>query len=249
VASSRETVLCAAPPSQGLAPVLLATLLSAAAVLVAAPVACAQDRITLAEILPALAGSELGALDLAPAPPPGGVRVLSRPEILRAIAEAGRSAEGLDIPRTARIAREGEHLDAEALTRLAGPAVAEAMGPCEVSELAVRGEIDVPSGERSVEVDRPARLDGGAVAFSVRIGVGRFLGRVTGQAILRCPEPVVTPGTGVTARVAIGAVRVSARGVCREAGRVGDVVRVRIEDTGGLVEARVIDGSTVEVVR
>jgi len=249
VACSREPALRAASLVRGLALVLLATLLCAGSVLAAAPVACAQDRITLAEILPALAGSELGALDLAPAPPPGGVRVVSRAEVLRAISEAGRSAEGLDIPRTARIAREGEHLDAEALTRLAGAAVAEAMGPCEVSGLAVRGEIDVPSGERTIEVDRPARLEGGAVAFTVRIGVGRFLGRVTGQAVLRCPEPVVTPGTGVTARVAIGAVRVSARGVCREAGRVGDVVRVRIEDTGGLVEARVIDGSTVEVVR
>jgi hypothetical protein len=249
VACPQEPVLRAAPVCRDSALLPLATLLLAGSALVAAPVACAQDRITLAEVVPALAGSELGALDLAPAPPPGGVRVLARADVLRAITEAGRSAEGLDIPRSTRIAREGEHLDAAALTRLASAAVAEAMGPCEVSDLAVRGEIDVPAGERTIEVDRPARLDGGAIAFTVRVGVGRFLGRVTGQAVLRCPEPVVTPGTGVTARVAIGAVRVSARGVCREAGRVGDVVRVRIEDTGGLVEARVIDGSTVEVVR
>lgn len=229
--------------------VRLAGLLVLALSLATAAPVLAQDRVTLGEIVPALAGSELGALGVAPAPPPGGVRVVSRAEVLRALSEAGRSAEGLDIPRSTRVRREGEHLDAEALTRLATPAVEGAMAPCELGDLSVRGEIDLPAGERTVEVDRPARLDSGSIAFTVRIEVGSYAGRVTGQAVLRCPEPVVTPGTGVTARVAVGSVRVSARGVCREAGRVGDVIRVRIEDTGGLVEARVVDGSTVEVVR
>jgi hypothetical protein len=214
----------------------------------AAPV-LAQDQVTLGEILPALAGSELGALAVAPAPPPGGVRVVSRAEVLAALREAGRSADGLDVPRSTRIARAGEHLDGDALTRLATPAVEEALSPCELSGLALRGEMDVPAGERTIEIDRPALLRSGAVAFTVRVEVGSYAGRVTGQAVLSCPEPVVTPGTDVTARIVIGAVRVSARGTCREAGRPGDTIRVRIEHTGGLVDARVIDASTVEVVQ
>ena len=53
-------------------------LIALAVVLAGAPIARAQDedRVRLSEIVPALAGTELGALDLGPAPAPGAVRVV-----------------------------------------------------------------------------------------------------------------------------------------------------------------------------
>lgn len=230
--------------------VRLAGLLALGVVLALVPAAaCAQDAIRLAEILPALEGTELGALTVAPAPPPGGERSVTRAEVLRALSEAGRTAEGLDVPRATRIRRDGEHLDEADLTRLARPEIERVLSPCDIGELTLRGEMDLPAGERHIEVERPARVDSGALAFTVRVAVGDFTGRVSGQTVLRCPAPDVTAGQAVTARVAIGSVRVTASAVCREAGRVGDVIRVHVDETRRLVRARVIDASTVEVVR
>jgi hypothetical protein len=211
--------------------------------------AAAQARITLGEIVPALVGTELGALEIADAPVPGATRVVRRADVLAVMREAGRSAEGLSIPSSTRITREGEHLDGDALTRLALPAIERTMAPCTVSDAMVRSELDLPTGDRAVEIGRPDRLESGAIAFQVVIRSAGVTSRLSAQARLSCPAPVVTPGSTVTARVRMGAVRVTAHGTCRQAGRPGDVIRVRIEETGALIDARVIDASTVEVVR
>ena len=67
-------------------------------------------------------------------------------------------------------------------------------------------------------------------------------------SFVQAAERLHVTQTTVTARVRVGSVRVSAHGVCRQAGRVGDMVRVRIDETGSLVDGRVLDASTVEVV-
>jgi hypothetical protein len=210
--------------------------------------ASAQARITLAEILPVLSGSELGALPIADAPPPGATRVVRRADVVRALRESGHTADGLDIPSVSRVTRAGEHLDEAALARMTLPAIELGMAPCAVSEVVIRSELDLAEGERRIEVTRPDRLESGAIAFTVVIHAGGLTSRLSAQGRLVCPEPVVTPGSTVTARVRVGSVRVSAHGVCRQAGRVGDMVRVRIDETGSLVDGRVLDASTVEVV-
>jgi hypothetical protein len=96
------------------------------AALLAPAIASAQqtaDRITLAEVLPALAGTDLGALDLGAAPVPGGTRVVRATDVRRALVAAGRDARGLDIPRTTRVSREASRLDQDAVERLVRPAV------------------------------------------------------------------------------------------------------------------------------
>lgn len=211
--------------------------------------ASAQARITLGEIVPALVGSDLGNIEIADAPVPGATRVVRRADVVAALRSAGRSADGLVIPSSTRIRREGEHLDGDALTRLALPSIERTMAPCTVTEATVRSELDLPTGERTVEVGRPDRLESGAIAFQLVIRSAGVTSRLSAQARLSCPAPVVTPGSAVTARVRMGAVRVTAHGTCRQAGRPGDVVRVRIDETGAMIDARVVDASTVEVVR
>lgn len=217
------------------------------AVLGPAPRTAAQGHVTLGEILPALEGTELGALEVADAPPPGGVRVVRRDEVRDALEAAGRSAEGLDIPARSRIEREGVELDGAALAALAHDAVAAAVMPCTLDELLVRVGVTVPAGARTLEVVVPDRVDSGGLAFTLRLTVDGLVTRVSAQAELTCPAPVVEPGRVVTVRVRAGAVTVTAHGVAREAGRVGDVVRVRVDETGALLEGHVLDGSTVEV--
>jgi hypothetical protein len=199
------------------------------AVLLAADVALAQatepsspeppathgDRIRLAELVPALAGTELGATDLGPAPPPGASRAVRRAEVVEALRRLGRSADGLALPREMRIARRAVRLSGEEIASRARAAISEALAPCEVQSVVVSTSATLGEGELAVEVEGPA--------------------------------PVVAAGAEVSVVVRSGNVRVAAPGIARQAGRVGDEVRVRVGPTGALVTARVIDAGTVEV--
>lgn len=209
--------------------------------------AFAQSAVSLGEILPALAGTELGALAIVDAPPPGGVVTVRREDVRRALEAAGRSSEGLDIPSRTRIEREGEELDGDAIAALATSAVAEALAPCTADELTVRVGATVPAGEHTVSVEAPSVVRDGGVALTIILTTDGRSTRVSGQAHVTCPAPVIAPGQAVTVRVVAGSVVVTAAGVARETGRVGDRVRVRVEETDALLTGRVIDSHTVEV--
>ena len=56
----------------------------------------------------------------------------------------------------------------------------------------------------------------------VTLRQGERTQRISLQAMLTCPEPVVQPGSVVRLVVNHGAVHVSAPGVANQAGRVGD---------------------------
>lgn len=211
--------------------------------------ASAQERISLSEVIPALEGTEIGSIDLGEAPPPGAVRSISRTEVVAALRGAGRSADGLAIPRTSRIRREARELDAAQIESLARGAIREALEPCAIGELSIRSGATLPAGELSIRAEGPARPETGAAVLTLLLEAGGRVTRVTAQARLTCPEAVITPGSRVTVRVAAGAVRASAYGTARQRGRVGDRVRVRVDATGALLDARVIDASTVEVIR
>src|ERR1700759_1597287 len=71
--------------------------------LLAANVARADDRVLLQEVMPELAGTALGALDIAPAPPLGATLVVRRAEVQRALSKAGLSSKDLSIPHSMRV--------------------------------------------------------------------------------------------------------------------------------------------------
>lgn len=209
--------------------------------------ASAQDRVLLAEILPALEGSTLGAIDLGPAPAPGATRAVRRPEILAAIAEAGRSAEGLDIPRQTRIVRRAIVLTGSDIESRARAAIETALAPCVVERIVVTTSATIGEGDLRVLAEGPARPTDGAAVVMLGLSTGSLATHVPARVDLACPEPIVHSGSTVTVVVRSGAVRVSAPGTARGEGRVGDTVRVRIESTGRLVSGRVQDDGTIEV--
>lgn len=207
------------------------------------------EHVRLAEIVPALAGTELGGLDLGPAPVPGAVRVVRRAEVLQALAQAGRSAEGLAIPASTRIERRAQTLSPDELERRASSVVADAVAPCAVESLEVRGALVVPEGALTLRAEGPSRPTTGATLVTLIAQVGRREVRTAAQARIACPSAVIAPGAHVEIRVVAGSVVVRADGTARQPGRVGDTIRVFVERTHALVEARVVDASTVEVLR
>lgn len=220
------------------------------AVLLALPhIADAQDRILLQEVLPILDGTRLGAIELGDAPPPGASRIVRRSEVRAALRRAGHDPRGLAIPRAVRVRRPARELGERELARIARGALVERLAPCRVS-----GEVRVPHGVRiapgpnTVHADVPGRVRTGTVAAVLVIEAGGRETRLPVRTEVACPEPVVRPGTRVTIVVRVGNVRATAPGEARQSGRRGDVIRVRNEATRASLEARVVDGDTVEVL-
>lgn len=209
----------------------------------------AQEAISLAEVLPVLQGTELGELEVGPAPAPGDERTVRRREVLAALRRAGRSADGLRIPRAKRIRREARVLEAEALRVLFRSALSARLSPCSIERLRVPDSVTVADGELEVRSDvRPPRRSG-SVSASVLLEAGGQVTRVAVRATLRCPPPLVQPGRRVRVVAVVGNVRASVPGTARQAGRVGDVIKVTRSRAGVSLRARVIDAQTVEVVR
>lgn len=210
-------------------------------------VASAQERITLAEIVPALTGTELGALDLGAAPAPGLARVVTRADVLAALSAAGRTANGLRIPRSVRIERVARRMSKDEVATLAMATLNEAVAPCTAGNVHVLDDVTVPASELQVDVDAPARPVSGHAVVTIVLRSGSTVVRAPAQIALVCPAPVVSPGDDVRVVVALANVRASSDGRARQSGRVGDMVRVRVASTGAEVTGRVVDAHTVEV--
>jgi hypothetical protein len=212
-------------------------------------IAVETDRVTLAMILPALEGTELGGLDLAPAPLPGESSVIRASDVKAKLKASGRDARGLAIPKSTRVIRHKQTLDAKQLDDLAKRALAPRVAPCNVEQLSVLPPMTLAEGDYELTADALPRKQSGRTSVMVSLKQGERVQRISLQAVLSCPEPVILPGAQVRVSLHYGAVHVSAPGVAAQPGRVGDEIRVTNQLTKKSLKARVIDAQTVEVVQ
>ncbi|MDH5492051.1 MAG: flagella basal body P-ring formation protein FlgA [Myxococcales bacterium] len=214
-----------------------------------ASMARADDRITVAEILPLLEGTPLGEVAVADAPLPGSSRIVRRAEIRVAIEEAGHDPSSLRIPRSTRVHREARRIEREELHRLLAPALERAAAPCQIERLRLPRSITVGGGALSsrVELGRPG--SSGRVTGAITLEVRGREHRFPLSGTLSCPPPVIANGARVQIVAIVGPVRASAPGEARQPGHVGDEIRVRNLLTRSMLLARVIDDHTVEVIR
>ncbi len=225
-----------------------AGLLALLCALLWAPPLRAQDNVRLAEIVPALEGTELGALELGPAPRPGATRVVRRSEVLSALRRAGRETRGLSIPRSTRVRREARRIEPAALQELAHDAVARSVAPCRLSRLEIASGATVAMGDLDISAEGTAPQRSGSRNVMVVLRVGGREVRVPARTEVTCPAPVIRPGARVRIIARFGAVEASSPGTAAQPGRVGDIIRVRNPRHGRSIRARVIDAHTVEVV-
>lgn len=218
--------------------------LSAAAV-------AAQERVLLQEIMPDLAGTPLGAVDVAPAPPPGSSLTLRRSDVLRALTQAGQrdSAKSLSIPRSMRVSRTLSNVSREVFAAEALAAVTEATIPCDLRDARYPSEVRLASGPRNFRAEFPGGLRSGTLTGGVFVESGGRTIRVPVVVSLSCPPPEVSAGSLVTAVAVVGPVRASAPAEARQPGRRGEIIRVTNRATGASLRARVVDARTVEVVQ
>jgi len=227
---------------------------SSALLLLAAGVAHADGSILASEVMPELAGSELGALPIADAPPPGTSKLVRRGDVLRALAGAGLSAEGLSIPRATRVSRALLRLAKAALLEQAREALTNAAAPCALQDARVSADAQVLAGPRQITAELPKRgsplqTSTFHVTGAIFIDSGGQRVRIPVVASLSCPPPEVQSGTQLTVFAQVGLVRASAPAEARQHGRVGEIIRVTNRATGATLRARVLDAHSCEVVQ
>jgi hypothetical protein len=215
----------------------------------AAVPAQAQDDVTLAEIMPELSGTELGNVPVAHAPPLGATLTLHKSDVLRALARAGVSPDGLTIPSSSRISRKQIRLAASALRDAAEAALGEVAGACAIVEARLPDEISVGDGPRSVHAEIGPTLRTGKMSATIIVESAGHATRVPTTVTLQCPEPEITAGKQVTLLAIVGNVTASAPGEARQNGRIGDLIRVTNRATGASLRGRVVDAQSVEIVQ
>jgi hypothetical protein len=232
----------------------LASVLFAAGLLTVSAVAAqSQSQILVSEILPSLAGTELGAVPIAAEPLPGATLVIRRSDVVRALEHAGYSARDLSIPKATRISREVVSLSKEALLDESRAALTEAAGACELQSARISNDAKVIAGPRTIHAElllrnvspRATTLH---VSGSIYIESGGQRVRVPVLASVLCPPPDVGAGSQLTVYAKIGAVRASAPAEARQPGRVGEIIRVTNRVTGASLRARIVSSQLAEVV-
>jgi hypothetical protein len=211
--------------------------------------ALAQDSILLDEVMPELAGSELGELAVAAAPAPGATTVVRARDVRRALSDAGLAADGLQIPASTRISRKLVRIPTDTLIEAERAALQAATDPCSLQRINAPKEVTLTEGPRAVRVEVSTPLRSGRMSGAVVIDSGHRSVRVPLTLNLVCPEPEIAAGEQITLVAAVGNVRVSSPGEARQPGRKGEVIRVTSRATGAALRGRVVNGNTVEVVQ
>jgi hypothetical protein len=216
--------------------------------LLAAGVLQAQERVLLGEVMPELGDDPLAGVDIAPAPAPGSKLVVRRSDVLRALAQSGLDAHGLNVPRAVTIKRDVTRLSRDQFAELADAPLREAIEPCELRSARYPIEIQLGGGPRTLRAEFSNGLRSGALSGAVVVeSAGRSV-RVPVMVTLVCPPPEVAFGAQLTAVAIVGHVQASAPAEARQAGRRGDIIRIINSATGANLRGRVVDAHTVEVV-
>jgi hypothetical protein len=207
-----------------------------------------EDRVLLQEVMPELADTPLGAVDVAPAPALGATLVVYQSDVQRALRQAGLSAKTLKIPHAVRVTRELSNVSREELAKQAREALNLATAPCELRDARFPAEVRLAAGPREFHAEFSNGLRNGSVTGTVVVESGGQSARVPVVVHLTCPPPDVTPGAQLTARAVVGQVTASAPAEARQPGRIGEIIRITNRATGASLRARVLDAHTVEVV-
>ncbi len=213
----------------------------------------ADGQILVSEVLPSLAGTELGNAPIAAAPLPGTTMVVRRGDVLRALERAGLSGKDLAIPRATRITREVVSVTKQVLLSEAMSALTAAAAPCTLQNARISADAKVVAGPREISAELPKQSSAPRattlhVTGAVFVASGGQTVRVPVLASLACPAPDVAPGSQITVVAKVGRVRATAPGEAKQPGRVGEVIRVTNKATGAALRARIVDSQTVEVV-
>jgi len=214
------------------------------------------SRLTLGDVLDALP-AEVAALDLGPAPQPGGSRLVSRDEIERTLAEHGMSSVAIKMPGSVRVVGAAKRVSPPELARLAEPSVRAALPEgVEYVKLEAGSEVTLSPRARveKVELGRFPRRAGTQRASAILVfgGDGGISFRLPATVVGVVSDEAARPDVSRNGRLLLvlqrGAMRVAADGAALADASVGETLPVRVSATGRVVRARIISASEAELL-
>lgn len=212
-------------------------------------------RILLSDIVPG-APTRLSSLDLGPAPPPGGSRVVSVEDVHRRLRQVNEPVDAIRFKAPVRVISAHRMIDPEQWSTLVEPAVQAAL-PKGVALIRVSPTIHIKTtpratiGKASIST-LPRRVGQTRATAMVELMDGDLvLSRVPVPITLRisaeAARPDVARGTSVRLFIESGSVVVSTRGEVLKDANVGEIVRVRVASTRRVVRAELLSGRKAKV--
>ena len=209
------------------------------------------ERVLFGDVVSS-APQEMAGLDLGPAPRPGKSMVFRRAQIVRRLKEAMLGTRGLRIPSRITVVRPAQVVSELALQELVDRELPRFLkGDVEVRSMRVRGGVVLPRGPLSLWAPEQT-LRGGRQSIVATVRAGQSKGRrvqvaVETARVNRNSTVVVKRGAEVVVEVRANGVRIRAKGIAQQDGRVGQRIAVLPQDGRRLIRGRVGPGGVVEV--
>lgn len=203
------------------------------------------------------APDDVAAVDLGPAPPPGGSRVVARFEVEDRIRSAGFETAQLRIPQAVRLVGASRRIAPPELNELCSSELVKVLpaGVTVVKADAAREIVVTPGATvRQVKVPRPPRQKGPfrTTATLEFQSDGEIVARAAIAVTLDVSEKGAQADVGRGRRLTVfiqkKGIRVSTTGVAQADANVGDVVHVQVAPTGRVIKALLKSNEEAEVV-
>jgi hypothetical protein len=187
-------------------------------------------------------------IDLGPAPPPGGSRLLTKNEIELMLRQRGVDTTKLAIPASLRVVGMAKRVTPAELTALVTPVILQNL-PHGVALNKVHPGYDVvvpPSATvGSIEIPRHPRQKGlfRTTATVQMVADGEIVARVPVPIVLEVSEEATRPDVARGSRIGLvidrRSLRIMTQGSCLFDANIGDVVSVLVVPTNRVVKAKI----------
>jgi hypothetical protein len=196
-------------------------------------------------------------IDLGPAPPPGGNRLLTKNEIELMLRQRGVDTSKLSIPASLRVVGAAKRLSPAELTALVTPVILQNL-PHGVALTKVAPGYDVvvpPSASvGTVEIPRHPRQKGPfrTTASVQMVADGNIVARVPVPIVLEISEEAARPDVARGSRIGLvidrRSLRIMTQGSCLLDANIGDVVSVLVVPTNRVVKAKITSRDEAHMV-
>jgi len=205
-----------------------------------------RTRVHLGDLL-STQDSELGAVDLGPAPPPGSSRLISREDVVRELRVQGLEQRKLNIPEVMRVVSASRRYTPSEVSALLLPQVSSALPPgVELQQLKIsHGIVTSPRVQVGpIKLPKLARRAGSVDVTVVAdlLNEGEIVTRLAFGLTLNVSEqaaaPLVDKGARVELVILSGSARISAGAVALEAANLGEVIPFKVSTTQRVLRGR-----------
>jgi hypothetical protein len=213
-------------------------------------------RLRVGDVVKA-APAGVAEIDLGPAPPPGGSRLLTKNEIEQMLRQRGVDTTKMSIPASIRVVGAAKRVTPAELTTLVTPAIVQSLPPgVALTKVQPTYEVVVPPSASvgPVEIPRHPRQKGPfrTTATVQMVADGEIVARVPVPVVLEVSEEAARPDVARGARIGLvidrRSLRIMTQASCMLDANVGDIVNVLVVPTNRVVKAKITSRDEAQMV-